>query len=356
MYRFEVINNPGIWKSILLNIKNVDCYYTFEYGNLFAKNENGKLYASYFEENGTKIFYPFIKRKVPFVEDETYDIVTPYGYGGPLINGESKYLEHFYQVFSEYCRLNNIITETIRFHPLYRNYEWCEKVMDVEYIRQTTAVDLTLALAEIRNKYTSMNKRNIKKALKNNLTCFVAENNKENIKIFMDLYKETMDRNNATDFYYFDEIYFLEQVKDTAFSNTFLLFTKVNNEIIAGVMVIWGQDFAHYHLGASKTKYLDLKPNNVLFDFMIEFCKSKGLKNLHLGGGYQENDGLFKFKTSFTNNNNFKYFIGKRIYDSKKYNKIIEFLRNYYEINESYFPIYRSQIQKKKLFFNSKGV
>lgn len=350
MYKFEVIDNQDLWKMTLKNFNKIDSYYSYEYGELFAKNENGKLFAIYFEDRFIKVFYPFIKRKVDYLENEIFDIVTPYGYGGPLISGENdQSINEFSNALGEYCKANHIITETIRFHPLYRNYQLCEKILDVQYIRKTTGVDLTSSLEKIRSNYTSMNKRNIKKAKKNHLTCFIAEKNKKNIEVFRNLYKETMDKNNAASYYYFDESYFSEQVKDTDISKTYLLFTKMNNEIIAGVMVIVGQEFAHYHLGASKTNYLDYKPNNLLFDFMIEFCKSMGSKILHLGGGYQEDDGLFKFKASFSNNNNYEYYIGKKVYDANLYNRINENSRKQYKMNECYFPIYRGKIERKTI-------
>ncbi|MEH7096681.1 GNAT family N-acetyltransferase, partial [Neobacillus vireti] len=193
------------------------------------------------------------------------------------------------------------------------------------------------------------NKKNIKKARKNNLTCFIADNTKENIEAFIDLYRETMDRNHASSYYYFDEEYFFEQVKETGTSETLLLLAKWKNEIIAGVMVLVGKEFSHYHLGASKTKYLELRPNNLLFDFMIEICKSKGSQLLHLGGGYQEDDGLFKFKTAFTSNNNYEYYLGKKIHNTERYKVITESLQNQYELDESYFPIYRGKLVKRKI-------
>ncbi|NHC43064.1 peptidoglycan bridge formation glycyltransferase FemA/FemB family protein [Bacillus sp. MM2020_1] len=347
MAHFEIIEQQDSWEKLLENFYNIDCYYSYEYGNLFAQNENGKLFAAYYQEDETQIFYPFIKRRVPFIEEELYDIVTPYGYGGPFIQGNEVRVRTFYQFFNSYCQLHNIITETIRFHPLYRNYSHLENLLEIDYIRKTTGVDLQTSLDDIRQNYTEMNKRNIRKALRNNLNCLVAENNEQNINIFIDLYHETMDRNRASSYYYFDKEYFFKQVQKTVLSESFILFARLNNEIIAGVMVLIGKEFSHYHLGASRTKYLDLKPNNFLFDYMIEFCKNKGSKLLHLGGGYQENDGLYKFKTSFTNGNNYEYFLGKKIHDTTKYNKIIEQLRLLFEFDENYFPCYRGKMKPK---------
>jgi len=346
---FLIIDNKVQWETLLDNFKEADIYYSYDFGKLFAKEESGKLLAAYYEDESSKIFYPFIKREVDWEGEPIFDIVTPYGYGGPLLDGCCESIVLFYQCFEKFCKENNIITETIRFHPVKKNYEMCKNVLDIEYIRKTTAVDLTLPLDEIREHYSTMNKKNILKAKNGGLFCYVAENTLKNIHTFIELYWETMDRNHADSYYYFNEKYFFDQMKHTKLSETFLLFTQCDDEVIAGVMVLKGTKYSHYHLGASRTPYLHLKPNNLLFDFMIEFCKSKGSSLLHLGGGRQENDGLFKFKTSFTNHNNYDYFIGKRVYDQNKYNKISEKVKCQYKVNEEYFPLYRG---KKELLIN----
>lgn len=346
---FSIIIDPVSWKRAASFITNLDVYYSYEYGKLWSNHESGELMAAYYKEGSTQIFYPFIKRKISIIDESLYDIVTPYGYGGPLIQGSTENVQNFYDKFSLYCRENNIITETIRFHPLKDNQRNFANSMDVQYIRKTTAVDLSLPLEVIRKNYSSMVKRNIKKGKKEGITCFLAENNLENIMIFMDLYKETMDRNHASPFYYFDEQYFIEQVKDTNESKTYLLFAEYDQNIVAAVMVIVGSEFSHYHLGASKTDYLHVRPNNMLFDFMIEFCHSKGSSLLHLGGGYQEDDGLFHFKASFTNHNHYDYFIGKKIHCQEAYEDLTHLVNENYAYNPDYFPIYRGIVEKKKI-------
>lgn len=345
---FFTISDKRQWDFILESFKKTDVYYSFDYGNLFASRENGKLLAAYYEDESSKVFYPFIKRKVEWDKEEMFDIVSPYGYGGPLLEGSCDSLEIFYKYFTDYCKENNILTETIRFHPIYKNHEQCMKVMEVKYIRKTTAVDLTMPLDEIRKQYSTMNKRNIKKARSKGLFCFLAEKNQENIQTFIEMYKETMNRNQADEYYYFEEKYFYEQLNNTEISESFLLFAKYEEEIIAGVIVLKGEEFSHYHLGASRTSFLHLKPNNLLFDFMIEFCQLKGSTHLHLGGGYSEYDGLFEFKSSFTNQNHYDYYIGKRVYDEIIYDQIKEDVKSRFKVNEEYFPIYRGR--KESLF------
>lgn len=346
--KLQIIREKVQWEETIRKFNHLDIYYSYPFGNLFAKQEEGELLAVYMEIGESRLFYPFIKREVPYDAGPIFDIVTPYGYGGPYIEGNSSIITHFYECFTEFCMENNIITETIRCHPLIQNERYLKMSLDIQYIRKTAVVDLSQPLTHIRKSYSTMNKRNIKKAMDMGLSSFIAEPTESNIQKFIDLYYETMDRNQATKYYYFPKEYFFEQMKATQISNTYLLFAIFEGEIIAGVMVLIGKDFAHYHLGASKTEYLHLRPNNLLFDYMISFCKQKGSSLLHLGGGYEEDDGLFKFKSSFTNNNHFKYFIGKKVHNQFLYDQIIYEISASYEVNEKFFPIYRATLGPKK--------
>lgn len=327
---------------------NLDVYYSFEYGKTFAEKEGGELRAVYYENENGELFYPFIIRPIPLVEGNWQDIVTPYGYGGPFIVGKDlkKLCKHFYAAFTSFCKENNIVTETIRSHPLLGNEAYLEEEIDLQYIRKTTAVDLTKSLKEIRNDYTKMCKRNIKKARKQGVTCYTADIYDKTIKKFHDMYSETMDRNGADDFYFFDITFFEKQLEGSSIHDSLLLFAEYEKEVIGGVLLLVGREFAHYHFGASTTKYLKLRPNNLIFDYMVEVAKSKGCKALHLGGGYAEDDGLFKFKSSFTNHNHFPYYIGKKIYNHTQYEEITSYVKQNYEVKEQFFPTYRGIIKK----------
>lgn len=329
------------WSKFIERFPMLDIYYSQEYVNLFADVEEGIPEAVYYENENGKVFYPFIKRKIDLKEGY-FDIITPYGYGGPVLKGKHSIIIPFYQKFAEYCIHSNIVTETVRLHPLLKNDEYMKNVMTVDYIRTTTAVDLTPSLAEIRNHYTSSNKRNIKKANREGVKVNISYN-QDDIEIFMDLYYETMDRNNALSYYYFDKAFFYRQMAETLLSKPYLLFAEHNGQIIAGVLLLIGKEYAHYHLGASRTEYLSLRPNNLLYDAMIEFAKSLGSKALHLGGGYQENDNLFKFKASFTNNNNYNFYLGKNILNDKIYQELSQMVMNNLSCNDDYdfFPAYR---------------
>lgn len=338
------------WDREIRVFEKCDVYYTFEYCKATEKIEKGEAKLAILENNLGKIIYPFILRRIDInidINTNLYDIITPYGYGGPYIKGEIINMKTFRCMFEIYCKEQNIVSEVIRFHPLMNNHLQMQEYIDLQYIRKTTAVNLENGIEFIRTKYSSMNKRNIKKARKNGVYCVEVEKNETNINLFIELYNGTMKRNNALDFYYFSEEIITEMLKDTNLSTAHLLFAYFEGKVVSAVVIYLCGNIAHYHLGASKTEYLYLKSNNVLFDYMIDYSKLKKAEIIHLGGGYIENDGLFSFKSSFTNNNHFEYYLGKKIWDYKTYEKLVNYYIEDNKSHNSYFPIYRGIVEKK---------
>ncbi|WKA53864.1 GNAT family N-acetyltransferase [Planococcus shixiaomingii] len=341
--KMEVIRDNNRWNEVVSSFEKSDVYYTYEYCSAAAKQEGGIARLIYYKNAYGTVIYPIIIRKIETrMEKPLFDITTPYGYGGPLIMGEKEILKEFKSIFHSYCKSTGIVTEVIRFHPLLNNVSYSESYCELQYIRKTTAVDLEFELPIIRESYSKMNRRNISKAHKHGLQCREVEKNTENIMVFWKLYKETMNRKNASNYYYFNKNFIEQQLKNTPISKSHLLFVFHGEKIISAVILFTAPLFAHYHLGASDSEYLSYKPNNLIFDFMVEVAKKEGSMLLHLGGGYQENDSLFKYKTSFTNNNLFDFYIGKNIFDHTLYNEIIADKEFSADSDEEYFPLYRS--------------
>ena len=104
-----------------------DVYYNPDYCKLYEESENGVCETfEYSDENGC-VVNVFIKRPVPWMIDgvQYFDIVTPYGYGGPLVihsTNKQKLIKAFLENWMEYCKKENIVCEFVRFHPLLQNY------------------------------------------------------------------------------------------------------------------------------------------------------------------------------------------------------------------------------------------
>ncbi len=343
---FHVVEDEKLWNIIITQFPQADVYYTHAYCNWAAEAEGGKAKLVFFKSDDGIIIYPVIIRRIQLGQkEEVYDITSPYGYGGPLLSGAPDTLNEFREAFRHYCLKNQIISEVIRLHPLLNNAEYMPDYCPIQYVRQTTAVNLKPELDNIRKAYSKMNKRNIKKAVKNNVICHEVQKTEENIKIFYNLYKETMERKHASSYYFFSEKSLKNQLIDTPTSKAHLIFAYNEGTVVSAVVLYTSNDLAHYHLGASRKENLYLRPNNLIFDYMVKVSKEAGCHLLHLGGGYQENDNLFMYKTSFTDNNNYNFYIGKIIYDEKLYQEMEE--RAGSSSEEAFFPSYRAPVKER---------
>ena len=338
----KVIQSEDIWNKIVEDFELTDIYYTYEYCYNNARLEKGTTKLLYYKSHLGVVIYPIIERRIDTsYSREIYDIITPYGYGGPLVLGSKEILKDFRIELAIYCKTENIISEIIRFHPLLNNAKMMDSHCKLEYIRKTTAVDLSNDIETIKANYSKMNKRNIKRACKNGLICKSVNKTTENINTFLEIYNETMDRQNALPFYYFPFNHIENVLNDTRLYNAHLLFVYYNDKVISVAILFTTEKYAHYYLGASISKYLNLRPNNLVFDYMVQLSKEKGCAFLHLGGGYQEDDGLFKYKCSFSNNNVYNYYIGKSIFNKKIYDILVDERKKKHDLNENYFPLYR---------------
>lgn len=338
-----IIETKKYWDQVINEFPVNDVYYTYEYCDWNAEKENGQAKLAFFENSFGSVIYPFILRRIDhYTEQPIFDITTPYGYGGPLVSGDEQVLEEFTGLFRDYCLETNIVSEVVRLHPLLNNASYLSGYCDLNYIRKTTAVNLSESLDDIRHHYSKMTKRNINKAMSNNLYCKEVIKSKENIETFLNLYNLTMNRKAAADGYYYCFSSLEKQLMDTSISKSHLLFVHLGEKVIAAAILYTTKHLAHYHLGASDKTFLDLRPNNLLFDFMVVVSKKMNCSLFHLGGGCGENDSLFQYKTSFTNNNNYDYFLGTNIYNPEIYVRLTEMAASRSRLTEGYFPLYRS--------------
>jgi len=321
---------------------NKGIYYNDEYNKLYLE-EDDELVNFVFENEKGRIFYPFIKRMIPY-DKEYYDITSPYGYSGPRIefcaeNCKSELLNEFNNEFAKYCISNRIVSEFIRFDPVNNNADLFSEIYEIEFNRKTIHISLESEEIIWRNMKTGSRKK-IKNAIENEMKV-IQNTNKEGLEKFVELYYTTMKKNNANDLYFFDKKYF-EELISQKYYNAEIFSVLYKDRVVSSMIVLIDEDAIHYHLGATEIDAYILSPNNLLFYEVSKWgCKNQKSK-FHLGGGYSSSDDtLFRFKKSLNKNGELDFYIGKRILDNEKY---IEFTHLNDTINfeeDSFFPLYR---------------
>ena len=250
-----------------------------------------------------------------------FDWETPYGYGGPLcddfISEESQ--KKFFEEIMLYSNQNGIISQFIRFHPLLGNHDLLSHVIDTRYLRETIYIDTSDKDLIFKNM-DSKNRNMVRKAQKNGVV--ICESCIDDISAFDKMYKDTMEKHNADEYYLFQDDYFryLSQLND----NVALFYAVLDNKYIAGSIIFYNERYAHYHLSGSNYEYRKYSPSNLLLYEVAKWACEKGIEMFHLGGGMSSNDSLFGFKKQFNRNGFLPFVVGRTIFNKSIYNKLID--------------------------------
>lgn len=347
MYDIIRFDEKAKWDAEVNAMNTRDIYYDVEYCRLYQTVGDGDPYLFVYRENAgeQKVIYPFLKRKVKNgrLSGRYYDITTPYGYGGPLAScTDVDFVKRFHMAFHAFCIKEKIVTEFIRFHPLLQNENLLQSVINVQYVRDTVYVDL--ACDTLFDQYHPSHRRNVRKALKANQTFEVlsAEGAINELDAFVTLYYQTMQKNKARSYYYFPKAYFEQLVRHLS-RNVIMATVKTDDKVIAAGLFMYEGDYLHYHLGCSDREYLRMAPNNLLFHEVSLWGKQHGFKCLHLGGGYENNDSLFRFKLGFNPLGKRGFYIGTVVHNQIVYNDLIRLWQKAHtkEMRQDFFPLYR---------------
>lgn len=295
-----------------------DVYYYEEYVKLY-ETQDSKAKCVVCRESENVLIMPFIRKEI----DGYYDFETAYGYGGPIANtDDQEWIDSALQSMKRLFVDENYVCGFIRFHPLLNNALYCGNEIQVMFDRETVAIKTEESEKKIwANQIISKNRNMIRKAEKNELV-YSAEYDFESLPEFVKLYNSTMERLEAEDFYFFDDNYynqFVAKFRGKAFLGT----VKKDDKLICAALFMYSENYGHYHLEGSNHEYSKLAANNLLlWKTALEFNKI-GVKEFHLGGGYnsEPDNSLLKFKKSFSSNMR-KFYIGKWIFNEKKYKQL----------------------------------
>lgn len=331
------------WDSIVRSFKDYDVYWLRGYVKAFQIHGDGEPLLFYYSDDYTRGINVVMKRDVAkderfkgeIEEDHYFDFATPYGYGGWIIEG--KKTEELFAAYTAWIKQNSIISEFVRFHPMLRNQVICHDFYDVIQLGEVVHMDLS-SPKDIWSNITSKNRNVIRKAVKNDVKIYNGRF-PEIFEKFRTIYNNTMVKDDAEEYYYFEEQFYTSVLHDLP-QNAQVFWAEKDGEIIAASIMIGANGRLNYHLSGSLREYNNLAPTNLLLYEAALWGCANGYQMLYLGGGVGSGeDSLFKFKRAFYKGELNRYYIGKKIYDQEKYDELFR-LREKIE-NQGYFPGYR---------------
>ena len=321
-----------------------DIYFEPGYARLYAKDGAEAVEYIYRSELGA-VSNLFLKRPI----DETeayYDIITPYGYGGPRITelapgaDKQRLIAGYMDDFASYAGKKGIVSEFVRFHPILGNGVDFHEVYNSTLDRQTVGTDLTYDDV-FQSEITRQARKNIRHLLSDPAVRYEVDDHPKSLSDFLSVYYSTMDRNGAGDSYYFGEDYFAEMLRSFP---EHLMTVKVfySERLIAMCLCFRYGDVIHIHLSGTVAEYLHLSPAYVLRYAVIEYGKNNGYRLVHSGGGRtgSAEDTLYKYKKQFGKNTSFDFYLGRKIWNETVYKQLCQ--RRGVSLDTAFFPAYRA--------------
>lgn len=339
------------WDELVKACEVFDVFFLADYLALYEQRGEGSARLFVYRESPEQyVVYPYLLRTIPEkIEGDTYfDIVTPYGYGGPLYSvqwlaDDAAFVGRFREAFGRYCRSEGIVSEFIRFHPYQDNDRALDAHMPVTVAGDIVYNDLLLSEEDIWANTASSKKRRIKKSKKNGVQVqFIngEDITKDDIFTFYSIYTETMDKKQASSFYYFPLSFFQEYVQQLA-PYVMLAFARHDGKVISTNLVLKTAGFATIHLSASLKEHLPLCPNCNLRYESILWAKQEGFLVMDHGGGKEKGDSLFAYKQQFSKSIR-QYKVGKKVHLETIYELLASGLPGQRQGEQAdFFPEYR---------------
>lgn len=265
------------------------------------------------------------------VEGGRTDVITPYGYGGPLVAGAEPPVERFWEEYDRWCAASGVVTSFFRFHPLYANHRNAGPRVRVEPLGGTIA--WRLDEGDPLERMHRHHRRIVRKAEAAGVeaSIFVGP---ERLDRFVRLYELTMERHEAADFYYFPPEYW--HALETTLRERVVLFEAGED---AALLCLAAEPWLHYHLGASGEEGRKGGTTHLLFLEAARWASANGYTRFHLGGGVGGHaDSLFDFKRRFDPGGVLEVAVGKAVHDEAAY----RILSGGDTGLEGFFPAYRA--------------
>ncbi len=330
------------WDAAVRSFREYDVYWLSGYVRAFQIHGDGDPRLFFYEGEETRGINVVMVRDVAddprftgrIPRGQYFDIATPYGYGGWIIEGTGT--EELFREYSRWMEQNGIISEFVRFHPMLENHAACTGHYEVIRLGEVVHMDLS-SPEEIWQNITSKNRNVIRKAAKNGVTIYNGRF-PQIFGTFREIYDATMDKDHADAYYYFGREFYDSILADLP-RNAQVFWAEKDGKVIAASIILFANGRMNYHLSGSVREYSSLAPTNLLLYHAALWGNANGYRSFYLGGGVGSGeDGLFKFKRAFYKGDLHRFHIGKKVYDQEKYDELLA-LRG--PLDTGFFPKYR---------------
>ncbi len=320
------------------------------YVRLFARPEDRVVCSTLSTADGG-VLYPFLLRPLnvePWTEsgETACDLVTPYGYGGAFAwNCDAEQANTFWERFQAWAETHHVVSSFARLSLFPKQQLSFDGELSVD--RQNIVRDLAITPEELWKDFEHKVRKNVNRARRSGLTV-EADASGRRIEEFLAIYYSTMERRGATGGYFFPREFFEKLVRDLP--GQFVFFHVLDaTQVISTELVLVSTDYIYSFLGGTLADSFAKRPNDLLKHEAMLWGRRAGKRAFVLGGGYAEDDGIYRYKKSFSPNGSKPFRVARKIYDTAAYHRLLEQRRLWETSNDpawtpkaGYFPAYRA--------------
>lgn len=321
------------------------------YVSLFSEGGDRALCALWREDGVAQVLFPFILRPLQKLEwcpnwlSDTYDLTTPYGYGGAyLLSDHARRDERFWSAFNDWCANQSVAA------AFSRGSLFPEQVLastwDTSERGQNVVRALRLTEEELWKDYAHKVRKNVNRARREGLEVEL-DLEGEHLPDFLDIYSVTMDRRGASSGYYFSRDFFETIIRELPGSFAFF-HVLARGKIISTELVLVSAQNIYSFLGGTREEFFELRPNDLLKHEIIQWGMKNEKTSFVLGGGYHPEDGIFRYKLAFAPSGAVPFHVHTRIIDAARVDELNRAREAWerakgrsWSANPDFFPPYR---------------
>jgi hypothetical protein len=253
------------------------------------------------------------------VREDPRDVVSPYGYGGPIGAGADPPLAQFSAAYQAWCEATGVLTSFVVFHPLFGNDAHAE-TLGFHRVPLGGTVAWSLAEPDPRGRMHKHHRRLVRRAEREGLVASV-EPAPDALDEFVAVYEHAMRRLDASAFYLFPPSYWTALLRDVPLVRVDV--RSPGGELVAGVLGMGVRPWLHYHLGAAADAARGTGASHLALCTLAEWGREQGYALLHLGGGVSgRDDSLLEYKLRFAPDGLIASATGRAVHDPAAYERL----------------------------------
>ena len=338
-------SQAALWRSLVPASKNV--FASMDYALITEQHLFYHAALFVYRYHGTLVVYPLFLRslaQLPFSDDfhaGVWDSASP-PYTGPICisNSDEAWETPFCHSLRECFSSNRVVAEFAHLHPW--NAFTGSGTGNLQHDRDIIYVDLSLSADQLWKKsFAHSCRKNINRARRERVRVIEAKTH-DQIREFHRIYTDTMRRNGAKNEYFYSLSYFLKIFERMKENSRFVL-AYHREKVVAGTLYLHDDRDVYSFLGGTDLSSQSVRPNNAVIYETILWGRAQGKKRLILGGGYRPQDGIFRFKATFSPLRA-PFHTFKQIHDATAYGTLCRAWSAFYKKpveTGGFFPVYR---------------